>query len=125
MTISHQGLQDLEAGINDDLDKDCIEISMSGHFTFDRINDPRNNPAITWQELEDIFKKLQIAHSKTIQGFPDGTAFVIKCRKSKINIPCFIDLTRKFNKPWVRITLATIQRKDPFLSNDPYILEVN
>jgi hypothetical protein len=125
MTISRQGLDDLEAQINDDLDKDCLEISISGHFAIDRVNDQRNNPAITLQELEDIFKKVQASHSKVIQGLPDGAAFVIKCRLSKINIPCFIELTRKFNKPWARITLATIQRKDPFFSNDPYVLEVN
>ncbi|PKE30949.1 hypothetical protein CWS43_09720 [Rahnella sp. AA] len=125
MTISRQGLDDLEALVNEDLDKDCLEISISGHFAIDRVNDQRNNPAITLPELEDIFKKVQASHSKTIQGFPDGTAFVIKCKASKINIPCFIELTRKYNKPWARITLATIQRKDPFLTNDPHILEVN
>jgi len=125
MTITRQGLDDLEAIINDSLETECIEMTFSGHFSFDRVNDPRNKPAITLKELEDIFVKFKAAHAKAVSGYSSRDTFVLKCNKTKINLPCGVELMRKHGKPWMKVTVMTVMRKDPFLTNDKYELFVN
>ncbi|KDL60579.1 hypothetical protein [Klebsiella variicola] len=125
MTISRQGLDALEADINESLESECIEITFSGHFTKDRVNDPRNKPMITLKELESIFKQFKAIHAQTVVGYSSSDTFVLKCNNSKINLPCIVELIRKFNQPWVRITVMTVMRKPVFLSNDKYELFVN
>lgn len=125
MTISRQGLDDLEAIINDSLETECLEMTFSGHFSFDRVNDPRNNPPITLKELEGIFLQFKLSHAIQVSQFSTNDTFVLKCNASKINLPCAVELTRKHGKPWVKITVMTVMRKASFLTNDKYELFVN
>ena len=56
MPISETDIKTLELKINDKLTVYNAQFIMTVHFSSDRLNDPRNIPSITLQELEDIFK---------------------------------------------------------------------
>ncbi|RYM61157.1 hypothetical protein BSQ98_18295 [Serratia liquefaciens] len=124
MTITKQGLLDLESDINDILEQDRSELRFTAHAACDRINDPRNNPAITLAELEDIFKRFIINHLQTVLSFPEGTTFTIKCSASAINLPCVIEHDLRFGKIWVVQNVVTVMRKKAFFSKDLHIFDV-
>ncbi|MEN3753715.1 hypothetical protein ABC733_17005 [Mangrovibacter sp. SLW1] len=121
MTISSIGIDDLETEINDDLDSLCIKVSFSAHFTRDRMNDQRNQPPITLKELEDIFKRFKSQYAAKVVKLSDQETFLLTCSQTKINLPCGVSLFRKFNKPWVKITVLTVMRKDGYATNDKII----
>jgi hypothetical protein len=124
MTITKQGLLDLESDINDILEQDRSELRFTAHAAYDRINDARNNPAITLAELETIFKSFINNHLQTVLSFPEGTTFTIKCNTSAINLPCIIKHDLRYGKLWVVQNVVTVMRKKAFFSKDLYIFEV-
>jgi len=68
------------------LSKYDIDVEFTKHF-LDRINDERNNPAITIDELITMFKKVADELGKEFSGEYDSFEAVIKDVISDINIP--------------------------------------
>jgi hypothetical protein len=91
MPITTQELGALETRINAKVAGHRIAFSLSVHFSFDRVNHPRNRPPITLAELEDIFDRLNAKHMQTLWALGDGDTYNIRCTQSHINIPCVIE----------------------------------
>ena len=91
MPITTQELTALEARINAKVASHAIAFSLTVHFSFDRVNHPRNRPPITIAELEDMFDRLFAQHIKTLWALGDGDTYNIRCTTSQINIPCAIE----------------------------------
>lgn len=125
MTITKRAILDLEAEINDILEEDCAEVKFTFHAAYERLNDPRNNPAISLNELEDVFKEFIKIHLTTLLGYPEGTTFTIKCNKTKLHFPCSVVHDLRYGKKWIVQSVVTIMRKADFKSKDPIILEIN
>ncbi|MFX2131043.1 hypothetical protein [Klebsiella pneumoniae] len=125
MTITKRAILDLEAEINDILEEDCAEVKFTFHAAYERLNDPRNNPAISLNELEDVFKEFIKIHLTTLLGYPEGTTFTIKCNKTKLHFPCSVVHDFRYGKKWIVQSVVTVMRKADFKSKDPIILEIN
>ncbi|MFQ1583823.1 hypothetical protein ACJWP2_10865 [Klebsiella pneumoniae] len=125
MTITKRAILDLEAEINDILEEDCAEVNFTFHAAYERLNDPRNNPAISLNELEDVFKEFIKIHLTTLLGYPEGTTFTIKCNKTKLHFPCSVVHDLRYGKKWIVQSVVTVMRKADFKSKDPIILEIN
>ncbi|AWJ11143.1 hypothetical protein [Klebsiella pneumoniae] len=125
MTITKRAILDLEAEINDILEEDCAEVKFTFHAAYERLNDPRNNPAISLNELEDVFKEFIKIHLTTLLGYPEGKTFTIKCNKTKLHFPCSVVHDLRYGKKWIVQSVVTVMRKADFKSKDPIILEIN
>ncbi|HCA8828653.1 hypothetical protein AB8S94_05470 [Klebsiella quasipneumoniae] len=125
MTITKLAILDLEAEINDILEEDCAEVKFTFHAAYERLNDPRNNPAISLNELEDVFKEFIKIHLTTLLGYPEGTTFTIKCNNTKLHFPCSVVHDLRYGKKWIVQSVVTVMRKADFKSKDPIILEIN
>ncbi|QLW68812.1 hypothetical protein [Klebsiella pneumoniae] len=125
MTITKRAILDLEAEINDILEEDCAEVKFTFHAAYERLNDPRNNPAISLNELEDVFKEFIKIHLTTLLGYPEGTTFTIKCNKTKLHFPCSVVHDLRYGKKWIVQSVVTVMRKADFKPKDPIILEIN
>lgn len=125
MTITKRAILDLEAEINDILEEDCAEVKFTFHAAYERLNDPRNNPAISLNELEDVFNEFIKIHLTTLLGYPEGTTFTIKCNKTKLHFPCSVVHDLRYGKKWIVQSVVTVMRKADFKSKDPIILEIN
>lgn len=125
MTITKRAILDLEAEINDILEEDCAEVKFTFHAAYERLNDPRNNPAISLNELEDVFKEFIKIHLTTLLSYPEGTNFTIKCNKTKLHFPCSVVHDLRYGKKWIVQSVVTVMRKADFKSKDPIILEIN
>ncbi|HFD3986686.1 TPA: hypothetical protein ACF3SB_003050 [Klebsiella quasipneumoniae subsp. quasipneumoniae] len=125
MTITKRAILDLEAEINDILEEDCAEVKFTFHAAYERLNDLRNNPAISLNELEDVFKEFIKIHLTTLLGYPEGTTFTIKCNKTKLHFPCSVVHDLRYGKKWIVQSVVTVMRKADFKSKDPIILEIN
>ena len=125
MTITKRAILDLEAEINDILEEDCAEVKFTFHAAYERLNDPRNNPAISLNELENVFKESIKIHLTTLLSYPEGTTFTIKCNKTKLHFPCSVVHDLRYGKKWIVQSVVTVMRKADFKSKDPIILEIN
>ena len=90
-----------------------IEIDLSGNHFFDRLNDPRNYPDISVEELEDFFDKLSDEKDDFIEFLQKYKEIVVKDTETNINIP-FMKLANK-------AIAKTIMRKKNFLSSTPVL----
>lgn len=125
MPITKRAILDLEAEINDILEEDCAEMKFTFHAAYERLNDPRNNPAISLSELEEVFKEFIKIHLTALLGYPEGTTFTIKCNKTKLHFPCSVVHDVRYGKKWIVQSVVTVMRKADFKSKDPIILEIN
>lgn len=125
MTITKQELLDLEADINDILEEDCAEVKFSFHAAYERLNDARNNPAISLAELEEVFKEFIREHLKVVLALEEGKTFTITCNKTHLNFPCAITHDRRIGKVWVIQSVVTVMRKQGFKSKDSLVLTIN
>ncbi|MBL2225278.1 hypothetical protein ELJ01_30255, partial [Klebsiella pneumoniae] len=114
MTITKRAILDLEAEINDILEEDCAEVKFTFHAAYERLNDPRNNPAISLNELEDVFKEFIKIHLTTLLGYPEGKTFTIKCNKTKLHFPCSVVHDLRYGKKWIVQSVVTVMRKADF-----------
>lgn len=122
MTITEQQLLDLQADINDILAEDCARIHFTFHAAFERLNDPRNNPPITLNELNKVFQSFIECHLTTILDYVEGTRFVLKCNKTHLHFPCAITHDRQLGKLWVVQNVITVMRKKDFKSPDIFLV---
>jgi len=119
MTITSAERITLEQAINDKLIPFNTCFEMSFHFAHERLNDLRNDPPITIQELESIFDRLIDKHILSIVALDDGDTFNIRCTTSHINMPCGVEKTTRQNGTVSQKNiLITIMRKENFRSKD-------
>ncbi len=84
-----------------------IDIDLSGNHFFDRLNDPRNYPDISIEELEDFFDKLSDEKEDFIEFLKKYKDVVVKDTETNINIP--------FMKRANKAIAKTIMRKKNFM----------
>ena len=125
MGISINEISVLESVLNEKFSKERLRFKMSVHFVKDRMNDPRNTPAITITELQGIFNRLITVYVSQLMRLEHNESFNVRCKKSDINIPCAIsktkDSTGKDNREVIAIT---VMRKANFVSKDPIEFKV-
>lgn len=93
---------------------------MTVHFSSDRLNDSRNTPPITIQELERIFECVIERHILAIVALDDGDTFNIRCTTSHINMPCAVVKRTENNGTFSHKNFViTIMRKENFYAKDP------
>tara|TARA_R110000868_G_scaffold151316_1_gene375016 strand:+ start:386 stop:2869 length:2484 start_codon:yes stop_codon:yes gene_type:complete len=87
-----------------------IEVDLSGRHFFDRLNDPRNYPDISVEELEDFFDKLSDEKEEFIEFLQQYKDVVVKDTETNINIP--------FMKMANKAIAKTVMRKKNFQTPD-------
>ncbi len=98
---------------------------MSVHFSLDRVNDPRNHPPITIEELKSIFHRLIDQHLVAIVALNDRDTFTIKCGTSDINMPCGVEKVNAKNSSLTQKNIViTVMRKKDFFSKDRVVFVV-
>lgn len=90
-----------------------LDIDLSGQHFIDRLNDPRNNPEIEVEELEDFFDKLGDRKEEFINLLDDNEEVVAKDRQTNLNIP-FKGIRNK-------AIAKTIIRKSNFQTSNPIL----
>lgn len=125
MAVSIDEISTLEAILNEKLTSERMRFALSVHFIKDRLNDPRNDPAISITELQGIFNRLIAVHVGRLKTLKDRESFTVRCRTSGIHIPCTMTHDRdKSGKITKTIITITIMRKRDFKSKDKVILVV-
>jgi len=87
-----------------------VDIDLSGGHFFDRLNDPRNFPDISVEELEDFFDKLSDEKDEFIEFLRKYKDVVVKDTETNINIP--------FMKMANKAIAKTIMRKKNFMTSN-------
>jgi hypothetical protein len=113
--VTQQQINDLEKFADRLLKKFDIDVEFTRHFV-DRVNDSRNNPEITVNELQKLFKKIKKAKGENIKKYPDMEV-VLKDLQSDINIPVVVD----YKDGEFVVTNKTIMRKKNFKTPDDTI----
>jgi len=108
--VSQAQLNDLEKFADRILAKFGVDIEFTRHFA-DRMNDPRNNPAVKVQELQQLFKRIARNKAKNIRQNPDSQA-VIKDMQNDLNLPVVINYNK--DKDEFEVINKTIMRKKNF-----------
>ena len=106
--MMQKDVNDLEKFADRILKKYNIDIEFTRHFV-DRLNDPRNSPAIKVSELQKFFKKIQRNKGRNIKSNPDIEA-VLKDMSTNLNLPVVI----KTKGDEFEVTNKTIMRKPNF-----------
>ena len=108
--VSQAQLNDLEKFADRILAKFGVDIEFTRHFA-DRMNDPRNKPAVKVQELQQLFKRIARNKAKNIRQNPDSQA-VIKDMQNDLNLPVVINYNK--DKDEFEVINKTIMRKKNF-----------
>ena len=90
--------------------EDVVLGKETDHF-FQRLNDPRNGKEISPAELTGFFKRLAKNKKKFLEFIKQYKEFVVKDKRSGINIPFMVQSNKLIAK--------TIMRKDDFKSSTP------
>lgn len=120
MTITAADISSFEDSLNQKLAVHNAQFKMTVHFSFDRLNDPRNNPPITMAELKSIFERLLSQHLNAILVLDDNDTFNIKCTTSHINMPCGVRKVSNPNNGTItqKNVVITVMRKKGFFAKD-------
>lgn len=94
-----------------------IDIEFTKHFA-DRMNDDRNNPRISPQELTDLFIKIADRQGARIRQRRKGEAVLNDIQKD-LNIPVVLKYDAKNDE--IDVIHKTVMRKKGFKSRDPFI----
>lgn len=92
-----------------------IDVEFTKHFK-DRVNDKRNRPRITMQELVDFFKKAFTAHVKAISSMPSERQAVLVDLQKELNLPFVYKWDGKNFE--FDLVAKTIMRKKNFGTSD-------
>jgi len=111
--VSQKELNDLEKFADRLLNKFDVDIEFTRHFK-DRMNDKRNKPAISVDELERLFKKMADNKGKKIKKHGNSEA-ILKDMQSDLNLPVVIN----WKNGEFEVVNKTIMRKKAFKSPDP------
>ena len=87
-----------------------IDVDLTGNHFFDRLNDPRNRPDISVEELEEFFDKLADEKEDFIKFLRQYRDVVVKDTDTDINIP--------FMKRANKAIAKTIMRKKNFMTSN-------
>jgi len=90
-----------------------LDIDLTGKHFVDRLNDPRNNPEIEVDEIEDFIDKLSNKKEKFSDLLDDNEEIVTKDRQTNLNIP--------FMKGKNKAIAKTIMRKANFITPNPIL----
>lgn len=93
-----------------------MEVAFSYHF-LDRVNDPRNRPAVTVGELLEFFKKVFIKYGRKLAKMPDKTEGVLTQITKDLNLPFAVKYDRRNNE--IDLLAITVMRKRNFHTNRP------
>lgn len=115
--VTYKQIQDLEKFADRLLDKFGVDVEFTRHFA-DRMNDERNNPAISVAELQRFFKKVAKNKAKEIKQSA-GSEAVLKDIQADLNLPVVI----KYNKAKdeIEVVNKTIMRKKNFATSNKVI----
>lgn len=113
--ITQKQLNDLEKFADRLLNKFDVDIEFTRHFA-DRLNDPRNKPAITVAELQRLFKKMAANKGKRIKKYGNEEA-VLKDIQSDLNLPVVVN----WKNGEFEVVNKTIMRKKGFKTSNPVI----
>jgi len=119
MGIGIDDIRVLETVLNEKFRKENLKFKMSVHFVRDRMNDPRNTPAITITELQSIFNRLTTIHISKLLRLKHNDTFNVRCTTSDINIPCAMSKRLDENgKDQKEVIAITVMRKKASVSKD-------
>lgn len=126
MTISQDDLNALESRLNGRLQALCSNQSftLSMHFRLDRVNDLRNSPPITLEELGGVFDRFISQHSPVLINLQHGESFNIRCKRSHINMPCAVEKRFVNSLAIQKNVVITVMRKKEFKAAVTRDLEV-
>ena len=114
--FTQKDVNDLEKFADRILKKYNIDVEFTRHFV-DRLNDPRNSPAIKVSELQKFFKKIQSNKGANIRSNPDVEA-VLKDMSTNLNLPVVI---KTKGDDSFEVTNKTIMRKKDFKTTSKVI----
>ena len=114
--FTQKDVNDLEKFADRILAKYGIDVEFTRHFV-DRLNDPRNSPAIKVSELQKFFKKIQRNKGRNIRNNPDVEA-VLKDMSTNLNLPVVI---KTKGDDSFEVTNKTIMRKKDFRTTSKVI----
>ena len=103
-------MRSVERYADDELDP--IDVEFGRHF-FDRLGDPRNGKEIQTSELLDFFARLSNKKEQFINFIKKYHEFVVKDRRTGINIPFMSAVNQAIAK--------TIMRKPGLMTSNPII----
>jgi nicotinic acid mononucleotide adenylyltransferase len=115
--VTQKQIKDLEVFADRLLDKFGVDVEFTRHFA-DRMNDDRNNPAISIAELQRFFKKIAKNKAKDIKQNANSEA-VLKDLQADLNLPVVIKFNR--NKEEFEVVNKTIMRKKNFATSSTVI----
>lgn len=84
--VSAPELKDVEKFADQLFRKFDIDVEFTKHFA-DRVNDGRNNPAISAKELKDFFQKAFVRHGDNIASMTDGNEALLNDIQKELNLP--------------------------------------
>jgi hypothetical protein len=115
--VTQKQIKDLEVFADRLLDKFGVDVEFTRHFA-DRMNDDRNNPAISIAELQKLFKKIARNKAKDIKQNANSEA-VLNDIQADLNLPVVIKFNR--NKEEFEVVNKTIMRKKNFKTSNKVI----
>jgi hypothetical protein len=123
MTISKDEALALQGRINVKLERFSTSFRLTVHFMEDRLNDVRNQPPITVEELDSIFDRLLVNDNiAAIVALNHRDEFNIRCLESDINMPCAVEKTTAANNTVTHKSIViTIMRKKTFKAKDSQV----
>jgi hypothetical protein len=86
------------------------------HF-YQRLNDPRNKPEITADEIKQLFRKVSQKYGEALSKANSGAEGVLKDMSTDINIPFIIKWDK--DKKELDLVPKTVMRKKNFYTSDP------
>lgn len=92
-----------------------LDVKFSIHFR-ERVNDTRNKPPITTDELIDLFKRAYEKAGKKISEMPPKAEAVLQDMRTNLNTPFVIEFDP--NKGELYLVLKTIIRKKDFMTTN-------
>lgn len=94
-----------------------LDLEFTRHF-IERVNDTRNHPDISADELSKIFREVFNEYAYDLKQLKDNFNGVFKDMETDINCPFVINLDFKTGE--VDIIMKTIMRKKDFKSSTPF-----
>lgn len=116
--FSYSDISDLEKFADGLLNKFGLDIEFTKHFK-DRMEDERNNPCISLDELRGLFIKISQDAGKKIKKAKKENEAVLLDMQSKLNLPFVIDIDSAGK---LELTMKTIMRKKNFMTRDKKVV---
>lgn len=116
--VSQDQLNKVERAFDQLFAKIGMNVEFTKHFV-DRVNDSRNRPEITVDDLIDIFGSAYKKHGKQIHDLGPDAQAVLKDIETDVNIPFVLVWNARTKQ--LDMVNKTIMRKANFASSTPFI----